>query len=213
VRTLVGKGGGELTAKTTDGRTLYQAKDGGRTMFFAFGRPDTVVLGSDEAFVTLALGPGKKALDNPELKAWIGLADQQAPVWAAGKVDDRVRQGLVRVTAGQLTAGPVAMIVAADPSNGARLEVGALMASDKDSKALESFTKSQLALLGMAAQARGLGKIVDKIAVAAEGALVRFKLALTTEEVNQLLSAIDSGGLSKQDATPSPSPPAGSAGP
>jgi hypothetical protein len=203
VRGLVGKGGGELTAKTVDGRTLYQAKDSGRTMFFGFGRADTVVMGSDEAYVTLALGPGKKALDNPQLKAWIGLADQQAPVWAAGKVDDRVREGLVRATAGKLTAGPAAMVIAVDPSTGAKLEVGAVMASDADAKALESFTKSQLALIGMAAQARGLGAIVDKVAVAADAAVVRFKVSLTTDEVNQLLSAIDSGGAPTQDAAPS----------
>ena len=44
-------------------------KDGNRTMFFAFGRPDTVVLGSNEAYVTEALGTGKKAPDDPELGA------------------------------------------------------------------------------------------------------------------------------------------------
>ena len=49
-------------------RTVYEAKDGNRVMDFAFVRPDTVVLGSNEAFVTEAIGTGKKALDNAELK-------------------------------------------------------------------------------------------------------------------------------------------------
>src|SRR5262249_50375440 len=71
VRAMVGKGGGELTAKEVDGHTLYQAKDGNRTMFFAFGRPDTVILGANEDFVKEALGTGKKVLDNVELAQWI----------------------------------------------------------------------------------------------------------------------------------------------
>ena len=37
------------------------------------------------------------------------------------------------------------------------------MASPADAKALESFAKTQLAALGMAAQVKGLGKIVDSV--------------------------------------------------
>ena len=44
VRGMVGQGGGDVTAKTVAGHTLYVAKDGNRTMYFAFGRPDTVLL-------------------------------------------------------------------------------------------------------------------------------------------------------------------------
>ena len=161
-----------------------------------------VVLGSNEAFVTEAIGNGKKALDNPDLKMWIGLADQKAPIWAAGRVDPRVKTGLVRVTNGQLTAGPAAMVVAVDPTDGATLEVGALMASPADAKALESFAKNQLALLGMAAQAKSLGTIIDKIAIAADGTMVRFKAILDLDEVNQLVSALDVGGGSAQGSPP-----------
>lgn len=120
VRGMVGQGGGTLTARAVEGRTLYQAKDGAHTMFFAFGRPDTVVLGSNEAFVTEALGSGKKILDDPEMKHVIGLADQNTPIWAAGRVDERVRAGLVKVTAGKVTAGPSAMVAGLDPTAGAK---------------------------------------------------------------------------------------------
>ena len=87
-------------------RTLYQAKDGNRVMYFAFGRPDTVVMGASEAFVTEALGTGKKITDNPDFAKWLGLVDQKAPIWAVGRVDDRVRQGLVKVMNGAVSAGP-----------------------------------------------------------------------------------------------------------
>jgi hypothetical protein len=206
VRSMVGKGGGTLTAKPLAGRTLYQAKDGNRTMFFAFGQPDTVVLGSSEAYVSEALGPGKKAPDNAELMKWIKLVDQKAPLWAAGKVDDRVRAGLVKVTNNQLKEGPMAMVLAVDPSEGAVIDLGAVMATPADAKTLESFAKVQLGGMAMAAQMKSMGKVVDKIAISAEGDLVRFKANLAMADVNQLISALDGEGGDEQISPPTPGP-------
>jgi hypothetical protein len=52
---LVGKGGGAVTGKPINGRTLYEVKDGARAMYFAYGRADTVVLGNTEAYVLEAI--------------------------------------------------------------------------------------------------------------------------------------------------------------
>jgi hypothetical protein len=202
VRDMVGHGGGTLTVKDAGGRTLYEAKEGNRTMYFAFGRPDTVVLGSSEEFVVEALGPGKKALDNPEMKRWLDLADQRLPVWGAGKVDDRVRQGMLRATGGQVKAGLTAVAMAADPTNGAKLELAAVMASAQDAKGLESFANTQRGLLGYAAQAKHVGKIVDKLAIRADGDVVRFRIELTIDDVNELISALDDKGSAAQDSPP-----------
>ncbi len=212
VRAMVGQGGGSLTANPLGNRTLYQAKDGNRTMYFAFGRPDTVIMSANEASVTEALGTGKKITDNPEMATWIALADQKAPIWAAGRVDDRVRQGMVRVTQGKVSAGPSAMVVAIDVTNGARLSLSAVMASPADAKALESFAKDQLGALGMAAQMKGLGKLVDQVKITAHASVVRFDASLGMDEVNQLISALDGGGGSAQSAPP-PTGSNGSAGP
>jgi hypothetical protein len=211
VRSMVGQGGGQLTAKSLGARTLYQAKDGNRTMFFAFGRADTVVLGSNEQFVTDALGAGKKILDNPEMQTWIALADQKAPMWGVGRVDERVRQGLVKVTDGQVTAGPVAFVMSADPTKGLKMEVDAVMATSADAKALESFAKTNLSVLGMASQAKSLGKIVDHVAIASDGVILRLKANLDLDDVNLLLSALDGGGRPAQDSPPATG--SGSAGP
>ncbi len=205
VRGLVGSGGGDVTAKTVAGHTLYVARDGSRIMYFSFGRPDTVLLSSNEAFITEALSPGKKASDNPDLGAWIALADQKAPVWAAGRTDPALRDRLVKLVGEGLSSGPVAITVSFDGSAGAKLDLGAVMASPADAKTLESFAKNQIALLGMAAQAKSMGKLVDKIAITAEGKVVHVRLNLSIDEVNQLLSALDGGGSAAQD-----SPPAGS---
>jgi len=202
VRKIVGQGGGTLTAKDAGGRTLYQAKDGNRTMFFAFGKPDTVVLGSNEAFVVEALGDGKKLRENAELLGFMKLADQKAPVWAAGKVDERVRGGVVKLTNGQVKEGPVAIVLSANPSDGIALEVGAVMASEADAKALESFTKTQQGMLAMAAQAYKAGKIVDKLTISADKRVMRIKAALTTADINLLISVLDGGSITAQDSPP-----------
>jgi hypothetical protein len=206
VRGMVGQGGGSLTAKSHEGRTLYQAKDGKRTMYFAFGRPDTVVLGASEDYVKEALGTGKKLADNAELTAWIKRADQKAPIWAAGRVDERVRAGLVKVTSNQLTAGPVAIILAVDPSEGAKVDLGAVMSTTADAKTLESFAKTQLGLLAMAAQVKKLGPVVDKVAISTEEEVVRFTASLSMSDVNLLISALDGGGTTEQDSPPTTAP-------
>lgn len=202
VRGMVGQGGGTLTATTTAGRTLYHAQDGARTMYFAFARADTVVLGADQAFVTDALGAGKKLLDDPDMKRWLGLVDQNAPVWAVGRVDERVRGGLVKLTKGELTSGPVAITIAFDPGSGAKLDIGAIMVSAADAKALESFAKEQLGLLSMAAQMKGLGKVISNIKVGADRDVVRFHAALAIDDINQLISALDGDGSAAQDSPP-----------
>ncbi|CAN5463523.1 hypothetical protein BH11MYX1_BH11MYX1_35630 [soil metagenome] len=211
IRTMVGNGSGSLTASPLGNRTLYQAKDGTHTMFFAFGRPDTVVMSANEAFVTEALGAGKKLPDNPEMAKWIAMADQKAPIWAAGRVDERVGQGLVNATGGQLSAGPTAMIVAVDLTKGAKLELGGVMVSPADAKALESFAKTQLGGLAMAAQAVSLGALVAKVQITADASVVRLSAALDSDEVNQLVSVLDGGKGSAQSAPP-PDGSAGSAG-
>lgn len=206
MRTMVGKGGGALTVKTVGGRSLYQVQDGNRIMFFAFGRPDTVILGTNEAWVMDGLGSGPKALDNAELKSLIALVDQKAPLWAIGKVDERVRQGLVGASGGALKAGPTAIVASLDPTEGVKGDLGAVMNTPEDAKALESFAKGELTLGTAIAQSKSLGPAVAKVVVTVEGTVVRFRAALSVDDVNQLLSALDEKPASEQGSPP-PEPP------
>ena len=209
---LVGNGGGTVTGKAVFGQTLYLAKDGNRTMYFAYGRPDTIVLGSDEAFTTEALGAGKKAPDNPDLAAWLRLVNQNSALWAVGRTDPRVRDGLVQLTGGKLGQGPAAFAAMADFSEGANLQLGVVMNRPEDAKNLESFVKDELAVLTMAAQWKSLGPVVGKIAVSTDDRVVRFRAPLTIQDLNQLLSALDGGTSPAQDSAP-PAPGAGSGPP
>jgi len=204
VRDIVGKGGGSLIVKYPDSRPLYQVKDGARTMFIAFGRPDTVILGNNEAYVNEAVGAGRKALDDPELAGWLKLANQNAPVWVVGRVADRLKAGLVRASNGTLKAGAKAYVGALDLTGGVKADLSALMESPEDAKQLESQLNLNLIGLSWAAQVASLAKVVQKVAIKAEDASVRFSVPLTMEDVNHVLSALDGDRAAAQD-----SPPAG----
>jgi hypothetical protein len=204
---LVGAGGGTVTGKSVFGRTLYLAKDGNRTMYFAYGRPDTVVLGSNEAYVSEALGTGRKASEDPDLGKWLRLVNQNSPIWAAGRTDERVRSGLVQLTEGKVGAGALAYTASADFTEGAKLELVVAMSRPEEAKNLESYVKGELALLTAAAQLKSLGPVVAKLTVSVENELVRFHLPLTVDDLNLVLSALDGGGSTAQDSAP---PAAGS---
>jgi len=209
VAKLVGQGGGTVTGKVVFGRTLYLAKDGNRTMYFGYGRPDTIVLGSSEAYVTEALGTGKKAPDNPDLTRWLRLVNQNSSLWAVGRTDARIRDGLVQLTDGKLSSGPIAYTAMADLSLGANLQLGAVMGKPEDAKSLESYVKGELALLTAAAQWKSLGSVVGKITVTVDNDVVNFRAPLTIEDLNLLLSALDGGSMPAQDSAP-PTPGSGS---
>ena len=210
VAKLVGGGTGGLTGKPVLGRTLYLAKDGNRTMSFAYTRPDTVVLSADEAYLTEAMGSGKKAPDNPDLTAWRKLVNQSAPLWAVGRTDARIRDGLVHLTEGKVAAGPVAFAFSADLADGAKLQLSAVMDQPDQAKALESYVKAELALLTAAAQLKSLGSVVGKLTVTAEGNIVQFRAALTVDDLNHVLSALDGDSQPPQNrAPPKPSPGSG----
>jgi hypothetical protein len=209
VTRLVGSGGGTVTGKEVAGRTLYLAKDGNHVMYFAYGRPDTVVLGSDEAYVTEALGSGKKAPDNPDLASWFQTVNQNSPVWAVGRVNPRVQAGLVELTEGKISAGPTAIMFTADLADGVDLKLRAVMTTADQAKNLESYVKGLLALATAAAQVKSLGPVVSKVSVAAEDKILQLHLALSVNDVNLLLSALDAANRPAQDRAP-PQPTAGS---
>jgi len=203
-REIVGKGGGSLVVRNHEGRTLYQVKDGARTMFIAFGRPDTVILGNHEAYVNEAVGNGPKALDNPELAAWLKRADQNAPVWVVGRVAERLKAGLVRASENKLKAGAKAYVGAIDLTSGIKLDLTVLMESAEDAKQLRSFVNTNLTGLSWAAQIAASARVVQKVSMQEQDASVRFSVALTMEDVNRVLSALDENRAAAQD-----SPPAG----
>jgi len=118
----------------------------------------------------------------------------------------RGRIGLVGASGGRLKAGPTAIVASLDPTDGAKLDLGAVMATGEDAKALESFANSEMKVIAMVAQMKSLGPLVAKVAITSEGTVVRFRAPLTVEDVNQLLSVLDEKPASEQGSPP-PEPP------
>lgn len=202
VQSTVGTGGGSLTLEQVEGRTLYKVEQGARLVFFAFGRADTIVLSGSRALVVAGLGSGAKVDDNPEMHALIGRADTRAPLWAVGKVDSSLGKRLLKLTGGKLTSPPRAFLARVDPAGGLKADLTAVMVSEDDAKVLESQLNPTLALVSMAAQAKGLGQIAAKIAGSRDGDAVRFGVDLNDAEVKELLSKVDSRPPPEQDASP-----------
>jgi hypothetical protein len=207
VRSMVGSGGGSLNAKTVAGRTIYEAKEGVRAVWFGFGKADTVVLGSTESYVAEALGSGPKITNNPDFSAWLAMIGNGSPLWAIGRVDQRVGEGLIKATNGKVAAGPRAILLKADLKAGVKVDLQVQMSTAADAKELESFVDAQMVLLQMAAQWKKLGPLAAKLEASLRGTSVTFVADWTMDDLNQLLSVIDSAAPADETAPPSPAAP------
>jgi hypothetical protein len=206
VQNTVGEGGGSLTVEQVEGRPLYHVIDGDHSMWFSFGTTDTVVLSGSRDLVVAGLGDGKKVMDAPELRALLQRADTRAPLWAVGRVDDKLGQRLLRITRGKVATAPRAFLASLDPSDGLHADLAAVTASAEDAKTLESQVGTMLALVAMAAQSQDLGPLASRITTRHEGDTLHISVALTDDELKEVLSKVDSGSPPAQDAGPSASP-------
>lgn len=201
-----GGGGGQLSVRDSGGRPLYKLTEGARVLHFAFGRDDTVVIGPDEKWVLAAVGDGPKIEASKELGPLLEQVDRSAAMWTVATMDPELGAGLARITKGKLGTPPLALHASLLTKDGLAGEVAFRMQSEGDADALVGFARGELSMLTMVAQGMGLGPLVAKVKVERKGAEARFRVALTDAEVKQVLSAIDRGGGSGQDAPPAPDP-------
>jgi len=208
-----GSGGGQLSVRDVGGRALYKLTEGARVLHFAFGQADTVVIGADETWVLAAVGGSAKVEASPTLGPLLERVDRGAAVWTAATMDAELGTALTRITKGKVSAAPRALHGALRTREGLIGELSFVMASEPDADALVGFARAELEILAMAAQAMGLGRLVAKVRVERKGAEAQFRVALSDDEVRQVLSAIDRGQGSGQDAHPAEAGPPPDAGP
>lgn len=197
-----GSGGGQLSVRDSGGRPLYKLTEGSRVLHFAFGQDDTVVIGPDERWVLAAVGDGPKIESSPALGPLLAAVDRGTAMWTVATMDADLGQGLARITRGKLTHPPVALHGSLATREGLAGAISFMMASEGDAEALVGFARGELDMITVAAQGMGLGPLVAKVKVERKGAEARFRVALSDGEVKQMLSAIDRGGTSGQDAQP-----------
>jgi hypothetical protein len=197
-----GSGGGQLSVRDVGGRSLYKLTEGARVLHLAFGQADTVVIGADEAWVLAAVGGGAKVHANPALGPLLEKVDREAAVYAVAAMDADLGAALTRITKGKVAAAPQALYGALQTKSGLAGNIAFVMSSEGDADALVGFAADELEIMAMAAQAMGLGRLVAKVKVERKGPEAQFRVVLSDEEVRQLLSAIDRGQGSGQDAHP-----------
>ncbi|MEZ4367932.1 MAG: hypothetical protein R2939_16875 [Kofleriaceae bacterium] len=202
----VGAGAGTVTETKVDGRRRLVVRDAGRTVWLSYGQPDTLVASTSDAWLHAAVTSGPKVGSDAAWQRAVAQADQGAPIWAVGQVPSRVGDQLVRVAGGAVSAGPSLYTLAVDLAAGARVELGAVLASDADATALHELADGQLGLLAMAAQLRGLGPVVAKVRASVAGPVFRLTAGLSDAEAQSLLDLLD------PVAAPVDTAPAGPAG-
>lgn len=195
----VGSGGGDVTVRETGGKTVYRLVSGRHELFFAFGHDDTVLLGN-EAWVVAGLGDGPKVESSPVLGPALLAVDRQAAMWAVSTVDAELGSALVRLSKGAIEQGPTVVAGSLDPLDGVRATATLTMRTAADARALAGYAKGELAMGTIAAQALGLGKALAQVGVEQKGTAVQLRVSLTDAEVKDVLSAIDRGLPSRQDA-------------
>ena len=200
----VGAGGGDLTVKDAGGRSLYKLTEGRRTLFFAFGKADTVVIGPSEAWVRAAIGGEPKVETSALLGPLLTRVDRAAAVWTVASMDEDLGTSLAKITKGKIGAPPRALHGALDPADGLRAEIAFVMAGEADADALVGFARGELALAALAAQGMGLGTLVAKVETERKGAEAHLRVKLSDAEVKEVLAAIDRGQPTGQDAQPAP---------
>lgn len=209
LQAAVGGGGGAVTTQP-GARPLYQLVEGRHTVYFGFGRADTVVIGPDRTWVEAALGDGPKVATGA-LAPYLGEVDQARGLWFTALMDPDLGASLVRTSKGAIAAAPTAVYAELDPRDGFTAHAAFVMTTPADATALATFARGELALGSLAAQAWNLGPVVAKVGVLAKGPEVHFQVVLTDAEFKDVLAAVDSGGGGGQDAPPAADGSLGSA--
>ncbi|HWN68904.1 MAG TPA: hypothetical protein VNM90_14800 [Haliangium sp.] len=207
VRTSLTEDGGTLSESEVDGRRFYQASarsDRADSVWFTFGDPKTLVVATSSAWLAEAVGKGDKVLSRQPMAGWIERADPNAGIWAAGALDEKIGRELVALVGG-LVSPPRALLGHIHLKEGLAASLSAIAASAEDAQALVALTNMQLRVGALALQRYGLGPLVSKLTVAAEGDTLHLRLALTEEELKDVLSRIDTTPAPAQD-TPSGKP-------
>jgi len=182
--------GGELTRGDDQGRTIYTAvgSTGLAPVFFALGSSHTLVVSSSKEMLGEALGDGEKLAANRRMGELLERVDTNAPLWAVGLVPDGVGAGLVGKAG--LKKPPQAMVVRAAFDDGIEVRLDVEMGDQSDAKSALSLAKPQLAAASLVAQKAGLGALVNRITVDADGPWLVLGLKMGASEVGEILARV-----------------------
>jgi hypothetical protein len=184
---------GELDESRRGGRTVYATRDGnGQKVWLAF-EGATVVAATSERWMDAVLDPARPTIaTRADTQALLARVDRDAAVWGVGYLPPVAETRMGELTGGAVKAPPRAVSFAValgkDPPISAALRLE--MASASDAAALASVASRQRDLLAIAAQRHGLGRMVSKTHIDADGAGLRLALRLDEPDVRLLEEAM-----------------------
>jgi len=205
--------GGSFSSKPEAGRTFYRASHGAREVWLAFASANRVAVSPSEAFLRKALGTGPKVEDSEVIGPLIRRVDRQSSaIWVVGVVPEQVGAALVEVTGKKISAPPTAFAGRVDLADGVDALLEVAMANPEDARTAVEEALPQVALSALSAQRYGLGPVVNKLHLDAEGSWFRMRISLDEKELNDALfrvdereEEVDTERQSEQDS-PRPSP-------
>ena len=153
----------------------------------------TVVAATSERWMDALLDPARPTIaTRADTQALLARVDREAAVWGVGYLPAGAGTRMGELTGGKVTAPPKAVTftvsLAGDPPISAALRLE--MASESDAAALVDVASRQRDLLAIAAQRHGLGRMVSKTNIDADGAGLRLALRLDEPDVRLLEEAI-----------------------
>ena len=175
------------------------ASDDRSDIWFTVSGPSTLVVATSKDWLLHAVGDGAKVMQSPVMAKLIDRADRSADVWAVGQVDPGIGNGLVQQSSGAITAPPKSISGSLDLQAGLKLGIVVEMSNSKDANALKSLIGGNLGLIALAAQGYGMGEWSEKLRVDSKDETMYLRLALTEDEVRQVLSSIDTSAGSAQN--------------
>jgi hypothetical protein len=194
LRDSMTKKGGKLEAKKLGGRMAYNAVDAasGTSVWIAFGAGSGVVVATSESWLTQVLDPSvPKAAGRADTSALVGRVGGDAAIWGVVYLTPETSQRIADATKGAVKQGPGSLTGELALDDTAALTVKLDLPTPEDAVALIDFARSQHIWIALAAQKLGIGRIVNKLAFAADGKVVSIGLRLDQAEVTQLVEALD----------------------
>jgi hypothetical protein len=179
---------GGLTTTQKQGLTVHAAGAAESRVWLTFAAGALVASSSERWLETLLDATGPKLAARPDLYARV---DRSRALWGAGTMPPGVGTRLTELTRGAVKQPARAVSFTVDASGPAlaaalRLE----MQDEADARELAAFTRGQVDLLAIAAQRFGLGRLVARTQINAEGAGVTLALRVDEQDVRLLEGAL-----------------------
>ena len=183
---------GELSESQHDGRTVYATGRDGQRVWLTVAE-GSLVAATSERWMDALLDPAKPSIaTRADTQALLARVDRDAAVWGVGYLPPGSETRMAELTGGKVAAPPKAVtftVTLGKPTPidaSLRLE----MASPGDATALVDVASKQRDLLAIAAQRHGLGRMVSKTNIDADGTGLRLALRLDEPDVRLLEEAM-----------------------